>query len=264
MLSSATELHLLMYMDSLDRPMITQAYIRVESVSGSTTLPVPFIIRYHPRASRITIRVSVLKGVVITVPSGAPRSMIDSAIHQRGEWIIAKLDELRAREEQERTRLVTGAPLSVLGNNLFLQLEISAGHRPRVWIKADRLMVRTDDASEETVRRLLCGWLRKVATHMVPRRVAGINREHGFVYSRVCVRDQKTRWGSCSKRGTLSFNWRVVLLPTAVMDYLIVHELAHLREMNHSARFWGLVETLCPEFRTAEQWLRRHGRKVAL
>jgi len=244
--------------------MITQAYIRVESVPGSTTLPVPFIIRYHRRASRITIRVSALKGVVITVPAGIPRSLVDSAVLHRREWIISKLDELRVREDQERTLLVTGAPLSVLGTNLLLHVETSAAHPPRVSIEAGRLTVRTPDDSEDAVRKLVRMWLRKVAEQTIPDRVDEINRSHGFVYSRVSVRDQKTRWGSCSKRRTLSFNWRVVLLPTAVMDYLIVHELAHLREMNHSGRFWRLVETMCPEFRTAEQWLRRHGRKVTL
>jgi predicted metal-dependent hydrolase len=76
---------------------------------------------------------------------------------------------------------------------------------------------------------------------------------------RVTVRAQRTRWGSCSRRGTVSLNWRLVQTPDFVRDYIILHELAHLRHMNHSARFWREVERLCPEYRTAEHWLKKQG-----
>ena len=81
----------------------------------------------------------------------------------------------------------------------------------------------------------------------------------GVVVRRISVRDQRTRWGSCSARGTLSFNWRLVLAPHEVLDYVVVHELCHLREQNHSPRFWALVEELRPDYRAQKQWLKRHG-----
>ena len=81
----------------------------------------------------------------------------------------------------------------------------------------------------------------------------------GVSFRRIEVRDQRTRWGSCSTRGTLSFNWRLVLAPLAVLDYVVVHELCHLREPNHSARFWSLVESRRPEWRAHRDWLREHG-----
>ena len=84
-------------------------------------------------------------------------------------------------------------------------------------------------------------------------------RALGVSYRRIAIRDQRTRWGSCSTRGTLSFNWRLVLAPAAVLEYVVVHELCHLREANHSPRFWTLLESARPGFRTERAWLRRHG-----
>ncbi|MBV8256340.1 MAG: M48 family metallopeptidase [Actinobacteria bacterium] len=81
----------------------------------------------------------------------------------------------------------------------------------------------------------------------------------GVAYERIQVRDQRTRWGSCSTRGTLSFNWRLVLAPLDVLDYVVVHELCHLREPNHSRRFWSLVESRRPAWREQRAWLRDHG-----
>ena len=84
----------------------------------------------------------------------------------------------------------------------------------------------------------------------------------GVRYGQVQIRDQRTRWGSCSTRGTLSFNWRLVLAPFDVLDYIVVHELCHLREPNHSPRFWALVEKLYPEWREQREWLRVHGQAL--
>ncbi|MHB8470782.1 MAG: M48 family metallopeptidase [Gaiellaceae bacterium] len=83
--------------------------------------------------------------------------------------------------------------------------------------------------------------------------------ELGVRYERIEIRDQRTRWGSCSTRGTLSFNWRLVLAPFEVLDYVVVHEVCHLREANHSRRFWQLVESRRPDWRVQRDWLREHG-----
>jgi predicted metal-dependent hydrolase len=105
-------------------------------------------------------------------------------------------------------------------------------------------------------------WYRHAAKKIIPERVEHLNAPLAFPVNRIVVRDQRSRWGSCSRRGTLSFNWRLLIVPSAVMDYLIFHELAHLKEMNHSIRFWRLVHQLCPTFRESERWLKRHGRMM--
>ncbi len=83
---------------------------------------------------------------------------------------------------------------------------------------------------------------------------------HGLAVRRVTIRDQKSRWGSCSSKGTISLNWRLIQTPASVSEYVILHELAHLRHMNHSTRFWQEVEKLCPDYRRAQLWLKEHQR----
>lgn len=102
------------------------------------------------------------------------------------------------------------------------------------------------------------------AKEYFPKRVAYFNKFTGGSYNRITVRDQKTRWGSCSSKGTLSFNWRLMLAPPSIADYVIVHELCHLTYMNHSAAFWHKVESVYPDYRTARQWLKEHGHELTI
>ena len=105
-------------------------------------------------------------------------------------------------------------------------------------------------------RPLVRKHLRQLAMRELSRRTWELARVHGITIHRVTVRAQTTRWGSCSVRGTISLNWRLIQAPSQVSDYLIIHELMHRREMNHSARFWKLVADACPDYRSAEQWLK--------
>lgn len=97
-----------------------------------------------------------------------------------------------------------------------------------------------------------------------PKRVAYYLQFTGGSYERISIRDQKTRWGSCSAKGTLSFNWRLMLAPPAVLDYVVVHELCHLTYMNHSAAFWQKVESIYPDYRSSRRWLKDHGQELVL
>jgi hypothetical protein len=105
--------------------------------------------------------------------------------------------------------------------------------------------------------------LRKLAAQELPARVFELAALHHLPVRRVTVRNQRSRWGSCSRRGTISLNWRLVQTPLSVRDYLVLHELAHLKEMNHSRRFWSEVERLCPAFREAERWLKQNAGLLA-
>ena len=102
------------------------------------------------------------------------------------------------------------------------------------------------------------------AKEYFPKRAAYFHQFTGGSYNRISVRDQKTRWGSCSAKGTLSFNWRLMLAPPAIQDYVIIHELCHLTYMNHSNAFWKKVESVCPDYRTARKWLKDHGHELVL
>lgn len=105
---------------------------------------------------------------------------------------------------------------------------------------------------------------KEAARSYIPKRVAYYHDMTGGTYQRIAIRDQKTRWGSCSSKGTLSFNWRLMLAPPAVLDYVVVHELCHLTHMNHSPAFWQSVEAVCPDYRDLRKWLKEHGSELVL
>jgi predicted metal-dependent hydrolase len=142
-----------------------------------------------------------------------------------------------------------------------------------IWLRGERVTINFDERQIrfgcETIlydgtsdlRSSVLAHLRQLAVTELAPRTFEFAAIHGLKVTRVTIRDQKTRWGSCSRRGAISLNWRLIQVPPSVTDYIIVHELMHLREMNHSARFWKHVESACPEYRDAERWLRKHARQ---
>jgi predicted metal-dependent hydrolase len=124
------------------------------------------------------------------------------------------------------------------------------------------LRVAMGSGDERPPAEVLEAWLRGSARAAVARRVALRARDLGVEPRRLAIRDQRSRWGSASRRGAVSFNWRLVLAPAWVLDYVVVHELAHLRDFSHSARFWSLVRGLVPEADAARGWLRAHDEEL--
>jgi predicted metal-dependent hydrolase len=122
------------------------------------------------------------------------------------------------------------------------------------WVarQRERLARRTCSVEEHQA-------LRERARRELPPRLGELAASHGLSVARVSIRDQRSRWGSCGRDGHICLNWRLVLMPDAVRDYVLIHELMHLRRMDHSPEYWRLVETACPDHLSARDWLRRHG-----
>jgi predicted metal-dependent hydrolase len=128
-------------------------------------------------------------------------------------------------------------------------------------VRFDDQTVRVGDSPGD-YRPAIERHLRRLAARELPPRVAELAALHQVPVRRVQVRDQKSRWGSCSARGTISLNWRLIQMPAPVRDYLILHELTHVRHLNHSGAFWRQVQAVCPDYAQAEQWLRQHGARL--
>lgn len=137
-----------------------------------------------------------------------------------------------------------------------VRLEIRIGES-MAWIEFGEERVPLDDPNSD-LRPIVELHLRKLATRELPQRVMDLASEHMFSVGKISVRNQRSRWGSCSTKGNISLNWRLVHTPLFVRDYIILHEMAHLRVMNHSPRFWREVERICPTYSTAEKWLRQN------
>lgn len=131
--------------------------------------------------------------------------------------------------------------------------------RPRVELAGDELLLHTPRTEEACLQEAMEGWLIRQAHMIFPVRVMYFQQMTGGRVNRIHIKDQKTRWGSCSSKCNLNFNWRLVMAPPEVLDYVVVHELCHLTHMNHSRDFWGLVGQVMPEYKERRRWLRENG-----
>lgn len=146
---------------------------------------------------------------------------------------------------------------------------VSMAEEKKEWIvksvrKMQAVEQRPSQKEKTPYERRLEAPYRQAAKEYIPKRVAFFAGELGVTYGTITIRDQKTRWGSCSSKGNLSFNWCLILAPPKVLDYVVVHELCHRREMNHSPRFWALVESIMPDYPARRQWLKNYGNTLKL
>ncbi len=205
-------------------PRILDPEPRTVNPDGGTPNPVLVFVR-HPRARRYLIRVTDQGIVRVTIPRGGSRREAAAFAAREQAWIRAQLrraEAERERRDHER-RLPTGQPVSTSD-----QRQRGAEQR-------------------EAIAR---------AKRELPPRLLELAARHGLTVNRISIRNQRWRWGSCSRRGHICLNWRLVTMPEEVRDYVLIHELMHLKRMDHSPRFWKLVAEACPEYKNARAWLR--------
>jgi predicted metal-dependent hydrolase len=205
-------------------------------------------VRRSPRARSWRLTVAPRRPVELVVPRGVRDAEIARILDSKREWIEARLAEIRSRP-----LLGLDRPGIVWLHGEAVPVVRVDGARPRAELGHGRLVVAGADAN--AVER----WYRREARARIGRVVAKQAARLGLDHGRVSIRDQRTRWGSCSSRGGLSFSWRLVVPPADVLGYVVVHELCHLRQPNHSRRFWRLVEDALPAYRDQVRWLREHG-----
>jgi predicted metal-dependent hydrolase len=206
-------------------------------------------------ARRYILRVRPDGTLRVTVPRGGSRAEAIAFVGRHLTWIGRE----RARVSNERAplRWSQGSTIPLFGEPHTIRIEdTDAGPVARY---ADR-SVRVGDVAD--VRPDIERDLRSVAIERLVPRLQRLAAEHGLQVRRVTIRNQRSRWGSCSRSGTVALNFRLVQMPPAICDYVLIHELMHLKQQNHGARFWALVERACPEYRDAERWLRRSGRAL--
>lgn len=214
---------------------------------------VPVLVRRNARARRITLRLPPGEFcAVVTVPVGTTLAEGLAFAESRKDWIARHLNS-RGTPRPFRH----GEIIPYRGED---HLIVHVPGRGAVWREEVAGMKRLCVAgSEEHLPRRLADWLKKQARAALLSSCRHYARAMNTRFTRLSVRDQKSRWGSCSSRGALNFSWRVILAPDFVLDYLAAHEVAHLLEMNHSPRFWRLVAQHCPHWQEAEKWLKKHG-----
>jgi predicted metal-dependent hydrolase len=213
-------------------------------------LGVPVAIRISPRARRLSLRVDAAsRGVELVLPRRAPADAALGFVARHRGWIAARVAAM-----PPPSRLIDGATVPVLGVPHRIRHVADRAASP-VMIADGEILVRGDPAH---LSRRTIDHLRALAKREFTARARALAARLGKSVTRVGIRDPKSRWGSCSSKGTLSFSWRLILAPEAIIDYVVAHEVAHLVEMNHSPRFWRVVAGLVPDVPGARGWLRRH------
>ena len=207
-------------------------------------------IRVSPRARRIALRIDAAEHKVeLILPPGVPTSHGLRFLAAKRGWIAARLAAL-----PQPVRFAEGAVVPVLGIPHRIRREDDPA-APPVAICDGEIRVRGDPAH---IERRVHDHLVAIAHAEFADRARPLAARIGRKLARVGVRDTKSRWGSCSGQGNLSFSWRLIFAPEPVLDYVIAHEVAHLAEMNHGPRFWRLVDSLSPDSAAARAWLKRH------
>jgi predicted metal-dependent hydrolase len=226
--------------------------LKVDGISA------PVEVRRHPKARRLTLRVSRTQpAVILTMPRSSDLSEADRFLLRNRDWVRERLECV-----PEPVPLVDGAsfPLRGVPHEITFEPTVRGTGVVEIAARAGRrapvIIVR---GLPEHAPRRLRDWLYAEAARDLHAAVSRYAKALGVKPSRITLRDQKTRWGSCSSDGQLSFSWRLLLAPPVVLDYVAAHEVAHLVHMNHGPRFWRLVDRIMPRTSEAKAWLRIHG-----
>lgn len=206
------------------------------------------------RARKYILRVRPDGSVRVTVPRGGSRAEAQRFLDRHAAWL--EQERARVRAAYVTPVWTAGATMWLGGEPVTIRVEESAG---RWYARYGSRSVRLPPDAVD-LRAFIQRDLRQIAREELGARLRELASEHGLTVAGITIRNQQSRWGSCSRAGRIALNFRLVQMPRSVSDYVLIHELMHLEQQNHSRRFWRLVEAACPDFRDAEAWLKRHGR----
>jgi predicted metal-dependent hydrolase len=218
-------------------------------------MEIGYNVRRSDRARRVRVTVDPSRGVEVVLPRRAGEREAVAVISELRPWIERRVAELERARAAVAAR---GNTLPYLGESLRL---IAQPGRTRVHRRGNELLV---PATAEARRSALERWYRSAARREIVTRLDRACTLAGTAYAGLTIRGQRTRWASCSPTGTMSFNWRLMLAPAAVLDYVVWHEVCHLEVMDHSPRFWALLSRRCPDYREHARWLKLHGATLSL
>jgi predicted metal-dependent hydrolase len=207
------------------------------------------------RAKRYILRVKPDGSLRVTVPRGGSRAEAMRFVERHLHWVLQ--ERLRVAERHAPVEWRDGSEILLDGTRAPIRVTTGPQGRVTVTCGARRFQA---PAGVENLRPYIEADLRALARETLPPRLYDLAGQHGLCVARVTIRNQRSRWGSCSRNGSIALNYRLVQMPPPVRDYVLLHELMHLKQQNHGTRFWKLVAEACPGFRAAEAWLRTEGR----
>ncbi|MDO6354612.1 SprT family zinc-dependent metalloprotease [Caloramator sp. CAR-1] len=216
----------------------------------------------------ITIRVNEKGEVIVTAPPFADDDFIRMFVEKGANLILEKLKELgKNKKDEKKKEFTTGKRLPFLGSELTLKVIVDDVDKIRAYKKDCELIVCVPKLLDKTERQqhindIIIKWYKEQAKKIFKIRLDYYSRKYGFEYKRMAVKEQRTRWGSCSTKGNINLNWRLLFAPIDVIDHVIIHELCHLKHHNHSKSFWNEIKSIDPDYESKKKWLKENEKLI--
>jgi len=217
---------------------------------------IPYCIRGSSKSKHLKLHISMENGLEVVLPKRGIifHSSVEKFIFEKQAWVLRNMKKIELVLEESDSRK---HKLLFLGREAEIKIVESNRKTAKAKPENGLLIVRVPVGKTSLAGKAITAFYKKQAREIIEKIVLEKSAVMGLRAKRVSIRDQSTRWGSCSSSGTLSFSWRLVAAPRAVIEYLVVHELAHVKHRNHSKRFYSEVERFCPLYRQSEEWLRK-------
>jgi len=219
------------------------------------------VIRSRRRRRTFSIQIRENGKVVCRVPYHAPAKAVDQFLREKWPWVEKKLAEQKVFGEGVEKAFVAGETFLYLGESYPLEIVDEDGRIP-LELSFGRFILRKKYQSR--ARDVFIGWYKKEAKDRLGERVMFLSERLSLRPTGLRITSARARWGSCSHRNRLCFSWRIMMAPIEVIDYVLIHELFHIVEKNHSPRFWSLVEQILPDYKKSRRWLRENGHRLNL
>ncbi len=226
---------------------------------------IEFEIEYRNR-NTLAIQIEPIDQILVLSPMGLSEEMIKEKVKSKAKWILKKLLDFKDMGYIPFKReFVNSEAFMYLGRNYSLQLLLNENlYKPAVKLSDGKLNISTPTKDRTILKNALQKWYKREAKKIIIKRLEFYKPNFSVEPGIIKIKEQKKRWGSCSSKGNIYFNWRAVMAPLPVIDYIIVHEMSHLIHKNHSSKFWKSVESIIPDYKIRKKWLRDYGVRMDL
>lgn len=226
---------------------------------------IDFTVEYRKRKT-FSIEIRPPSNIKVISPKGIDENRVKQIVAAKGKWILQKLYEFKDIEDIPlKKEFINGESFIYLGRNYSLNIVVDRSlKKPNVKLYHGKFIIYTPVKDKKIMRGAMELWYRGKCIQKIKERIKYFKDKIGVEPRIVKVKEQKKRWGSCTSNKDIFFNWRCIMAPSYVIDYIVVHELCHLIHLNHSMKFWRLVEWILPDYKTRKKWLRDYGVRMDL
>jgi predicted metal-dependent hydrolase len=218
------------------------------------------LIRSKKRRKTLSLRIKENGGIVLSVPYYTPKGEIERFIKEKESWVIKKISEKERSIRESKKAFIPGETFLYLGESYPLEIRELDHQEPPLKLSFGKFILHQGRIKE--ARDLFIRWYKREAQETIPERMDHYSQKLHLYPKAIRITSAQFRWGSCSRDNRLSFSWRVIMAPLSIVDYVLLHELAHIKEKNHSRSFWGYLESILPDYKRRQLWLKENGRHL--